>query len=127
FGINLFGQIHRALHIGEEHGHLFALAFESRARRQNLLGEMLRGICAWIGARGRTAAPEWLTTRVAEFRRRRNLCAAAGATQRETRSALETEARACRVRVTTRGAVHSPSSFATLAARIGAPISTNKR
>jgi hypothetical protein len=41
------GQLHRPLHVGEEHGHLLALAFEGGARGQNLLGEVLRRIGAW--------------------------------------------------------------------------------
>ena len=31
FGVELLGQIHRPLHVGEEHRHLLALAFESAA------------------------------------------------------------------------------------------------
>src|SRR5262249_49789219 len=44
FGIHLLGEIHRPLHVGEEHGHLLALAFESGLRLQDLLGEMLWGV-----------------------------------------------------------------------------------
>ena len=38
FGVELLGEIHRALHVGEEHGDLLALAFEGATRRQDLLG-----------------------------------------------------------------------------------------
>jgi hypothetical protein len=31
FGVDLFGELHRALHFGEQHGHLIALAFEGGA------------------------------------------------------------------------------------------------
>ena len=46
FGIELLGQIHRPLHVGEEHGDLLALAFEGAAGGENLLGEVLGGIGA---------------------------------------------------------------------------------
>ena len=29
-GVELLGQLHRALHVGEEDGHLLALAFDGR-------------------------------------------------------------------------------------------------
>ena len=32
FRVELLGELHRALHVGEEHGHLLALAFEGGAR-----------------------------------------------------------------------------------------------
>ena len=44
FRVDLFGKVHRALHVGEEDGHLLALAFESGARREDLLGEVLRRV-----------------------------------------------------------------------------------
>jgi hypothetical protein len=34
-------QLHRALEIGEQHGHVFALALESTLGGQDLLGEVL--------------------------------------------------------------------------------------
>jgi peptidoglycan/xylan/chitin deacetylase (PgdA/CDA1 family) len=40
-----FGEeLHRALQVREEHGHLLALAFERRPRREDVLGEMLRRV-----------------------------------------------------------------------------------
>jgi hypothetical protein len=51
FRIELLGQFHRAFHVGEEHGHLLALAFEGRARGEDLLGEVSRGVGARIGFR----------------------------------------------------------------------------
>ena len=33
FGIDLLGELHRALHVGEEDGHLLALAFEGGCAR----------------------------------------------------------------------------------------------
>src|SRR5262245_21400241 len=43
-GVDLLGQLHRALHVGEEHGHLLALAFERAAGAEDLLGKVLRGV-----------------------------------------------------------------------------------
>src|SRR5262249_44780771 len=53
FGIDLFSEIHRALHVGEEDGHLFALAFKGAARRQDFLGKMFGGVAARIRCRSR--------------------------------------------------------------------------
>src|SRR5881409_359324 len=39
-GVELLGEVHRALHVGEENRHLLALAFEGGAGAQNLLGEV---------------------------------------------------------------------------------------
>src|SRR5262245_7934197 len=44
FGIDLLGEIHRSLHVGEKDRDLFPLTFESRARRENLLGEVTWGV-----------------------------------------------------------------------------------
>src|SRR5262245_49089651 len=49
-------QLHRPLEVGEENGDLLALAFESRLGREDLLGQVLRG----IGLRGGKA---WLVRR----------------------------------------------------------------
>ena len=32
FGVDLLGEIHGSLHVGEENGHLLALAFEGASR-----------------------------------------------------------------------------------------------
>jgi hypothetical protein len=58
FGIDRLREIHRALHVGEEHGHLLALAFKSAAGGEDLLGEVFRGVRArvtlgWRDAGGR--------------------------------------------------------------------------
>ena len=44
FGVELLGQIHRPLHIGEEDGHLLALAFEGGLGGEDLLGEVSGGV-----------------------------------------------------------------------------------
>jgi hypothetical protein len=41
FGITVGEQLHRALEVGEEHGHLLAFAFQRGLRREDFLGEML--------------------------------------------------------------------------------------
>jgi hypothetical protein len=45
FGITIGQQLQGAFEIGEEHGHLLALAFQGGFRRQDLLGEMRGGVC----------------------------------------------------------------------------------
>ena len=61
-GVELLGQLHRALHVGEEHGHLLALAFEGGLR---LAGSSRRGclgvsVAGDLGGRrtGRQRAPQ---------------------------------------------------------------------
>ena len=44
FRITIGEQLHRALQIGEEHGHPLALSLQRRPRRQDALGQMLRGV-----------------------------------------------------------------------------------
>ncbi len=44
--VELGGQFGRSPDVGEEHGHLLALAFEGAARGQDLLGEMARCVSA---------------------------------------------------------------------------------
>jgi hypothetical protein len=48
FRIHLLGEVHGPLHVREEDRHLLALPFQSAARRQDLLGEVLRGVGAGI-------------------------------------------------------------------------------
>jgi hypothetical protein len=47
-GVDRLREIHRPLHVGEQDGHLLALAFEGAARGKDLLGEVLRRIGEWI-------------------------------------------------------------------------------
>ncbi len=56
FRIELLGQLHRALHVGEEHGDLLALAFERGLRLEDLVGEVFRGVRARVAFRRRDAA-----------------------------------------------------------------------
>ncbi len=50
FRVELLGQIHRALHVGEQHRHLLPLAFESGLRLQDLFGEVLGSVGARVGS-----------------------------------------------------------------------------
>jgi hypothetical protein len=47
FGVEVADELRRALKIGKQHGHLFALAFQGAAGRQNLLREIGWGIGQW--------------------------------------------------------------------------------
>src|SRR5262249_52766805 len=49
FGVELLCQLHRPLHVGEEDGHLFALAFEDASGGEDFVGQMFRR----VGARTR--------------------------------------------------------------------------
>jgi hypothetical protein len=46
--VELGGELRRAPDVGEQHGHLLALAFEGGARGQNLLDEVFRRVTAWV-------------------------------------------------------------------------------
>ena len=81
FGIELLRQLHRALHVGEEHRHLLALAFERVACAEDLLGEVSRGVRARIGLPGRDER-EPAPALTAELDARRVLEAAARTAER---------------------------------------------
>jgi hypothetical protein len=51
FRIELLGEVHRALHVGEEDGHLLALALEGASRGEDLLGEVLGRVRARVAQR----------------------------------------------------------------------------
>ena len=50
-------QLHRALEVGEEDGHLLALALERALRREDLLGEVAGRVRAWARARAGCLEP----------------------------------------------------------------------
>ena len=52
-GVDLLGELHGPLHVGEQHRHLLALTFESGARGQDLLGEVFRRVGARVRSRPR--------------------------------------------------------------------------
>ena len=55
FGIELLGELHRALHVGEQHGDLLAFAFEGGLARCRIFSARCSG-CRSGGARGVDAA-----------------------------------------------------------------------
>ncbi len=55
--VGLLGELHRADHVGEQHGHLLALAVEIGAGAKDLLRQMRWGVVARI-ARARTTVVE---------------------------------------------------------------------
>ena len=75
-GITVGQELHRALEVGEEDGHLLALALERRARREDLLDEVPRRVGAGR-LDGRGVEPR--AARVAESGAFRVVLAAAGA------------------------------------------------
>jgi hypothetical protein len=85
-------QLHRALEVGEEHGDLLAFALERALRRQNLLGEVLRGVrFGRSGARSSrtfTGCPPALQT---ELRVGRQIGPASAAAKRQPGAALQAE------------------------------------
>jgi hypothetical protein len=100
FGVDRLGEIHRPLHVGEEDGHLLALAFEGAARREDLLGEVLRSVGSRIrgcGTVGRTSQRP--AAAVAELLLCRIRLSAGRATQRagQRRSAFTAETRISRI------------------------------
>ena len=46
FGVDLFGQLHRSLDIGKEHGDLFVFALQGAAAGQNFVGQVFGGVGA---------------------------------------------------------------------------------
>ena len=109
FGVDRLGELHRALHVGEEHRHLLALAFERAARGEDLLDQMLRRVGAGLGGRGVLGATsQRLAAAVAEL-----LCPWAfpatrgtGGGLRERRTALAAEPRVLRIFVAAGRAGH---------------------
>ena len=88
-GIELLGVLHRALHVGEEHRDLLALALERGTGAEDLLGEMRRGIrCGRSLSESRSsrqrgaAAPAELLARLDGPAARRTRAAEAAATLR---------------------------------------------
>jgi hypothetical protein len=111
-GIEPLGELHRALHVGEQDGDLLALAFEGRLRLEDLLGEVLRRVVARaaFGKQGTDLAAhrllERLTAAIAEARSCPELAPAPGARARQRRPAAVAEASVVTVRAVASGAVH---------------------
>jgi hypothetical protein len=90
-GFDRLGEVHRSLHVGEEHGYLLPLAFEGRARGEDLLGEVLGSVGAWIGRWAERTRADRLATVHAELGSPWYLSAAGGAVMPQLRAALEAE------------------------------------
>ena len=110
-GVHLLGELHRALHVREQHGDLLALAFEGAARGEDLLGEMLGRVgrrrsrrCRRRTGRQRDAAA------AAELLAGLVRGATRGADRREHRAAFGTVPALCTVVVVTGRAPHRVSS-----------------
>ena len=123
-GVELVRQLHRALHVGEQHRHLLALALQGGLRLEDLVGEVLRGVRARV-ARRRLRGCQRMSTSIAEplIRGIRPAARRARVLNRKVRGTLSAEARAFAVLVATVWAVHASSSLATRSACPIAPIS----
>src|SRR5439155_22025655 len=93
FGVELLGELHRALHAGEEDGHVLALAFEGGPRAEDLLGEVLRGVGAWVWRCSLRLGCQGCSALGTELGTRRWFGPACGAPAREGRGALRAELR----------------------------------
>ena len=110
FRVELLGQFHRALHIGEQHRDLLALAFKCGLRLQNFVGEVFGGVIRDAAgcplARRRRACRSRAAFR-AELSRSIKDGIAGGTGPDELGSAFLAEFRAEFVVVLTGGAFHS--------------------
>ena len=121
FGVELLGQLHRPLHVGEQHRHLLALAFEGGLGLQDLLSQMPRRVVARRARRDRPFA-DFRTALETELRGGRQLGAAGGAARGEGGTAFEAELRSVGALATTPRAVHALSSPASRSACPVAPM-----
>jgi hypothetical protein len=58
-GVDLLGQLHRALHVGKQDADLLALALERRLALEDLLGQVLGGVVAGVALRCRCGRVTW--------------------------------------------------------------------
>src|SRR5262249_2387714 len=106
-GIELLGQLHRALHVGEKHRDLLALALEHAAGAEDLLGQVGWGVGAGIAPDlVRERRRENMPARRAELDCRADDVAAARATPGQRRPTLLAELRGRAVLVLAAGAPH---------------------
>src|SRR5262252_9306664 len=114
-GIAVGEELHRALEVGEEDGHLFALAFEGALGCEDLLRQMLRRVRLWRGElrcrrwpRGSTGQRRAAT--IAELAASLYLCPTARANRCECRAAFPTETGTVAVICLAPGALHAGAS-----------------
>jgi hypothetical protein len=91
FGVDLLGEVHRPLHVGEQHRHLLALAFDGAAGGEDRLGEVLWGVGRGSSSRGHMF-PQRCTAVAAELLLYFNGRSAGGAGAAEPTPALRAEA-----------------------------------
>src|SRR6185295_10084068 len=103
----LAGEVHRALHVGEENRHLLALALDGRARGEDFVGEVLGRVGKGAGGPFRGSRPFDLAAALrAELRVRRGRHAASRAAQAQPPAAFEAELGRRRIVVQAGWAVH---------------------
>src|SRR5262249_34612880 len=107
-GVEVLGELHRPLHVGEEHRDLLARALERRLRLGDLQGEVLRSRGAGTASRRSDLLREALATAVAELLAGGVLMPAARArpAAAQARAARAAEARAVGILVLAARAVH---------------------
>ncbi len=107
-GIAIGQELERALHVGEEHRHLLALALERAARGADLLGQVRRRVGLGRGEADRARDEDRLAAAPAEARARLVHEAAARARSLEGLAARDAEAMARRVLGAAAGTGHRP-------------------
>ena len=90
-GVAVGEELHRALEVGEEHGHLLALAFEGGLRGEDLLGEVLGGVGLGAGRAPGGFAAAGAAARATESLARREFSATLGTGQCEAAAAVLAE------------------------------------
>ena len=123
-GVPVGEQLHRALHVGEEHGDLLALPLERALRGQDPFGQVFRGVRvrsreAGLSLRG---APDWVGTRRAELCGRGQEGPAALAQARQRGGALLAELRLRWVLLMAPGTLHRGASGPPRLARRGGGV-----
>jgi hypothetical protein len=114
FGVALGQQLHRAFEVGEQHGHLLALAFEGGAGGEDLVGQVwwrvgerrLRMWCKGCGHGGERLAGERGPTFATKRKPRRILKATVRAASAQYCPAATTKIHPFWIRKTTARAVH---------------------
>src|SRR5207247_3085588 len=111
-GINLLGEVHGALHVGEEDGDLLALALEGGARGEDLLDQVLRGVGRPITRCRTCGLVQTMTASIAERLTSRIRVAAAGARHvaGQACATLATESGTVGIRGVAAGALHRESA-----------------
>ena len=109
FGIAVGKQLHRALEVGEEHGHLLALALEGALRCEGLFCEVLGGVRLERGESRLACCPrgDGLSALQTEFRASGQLATAFGTSQVHASPTFEAELRQGRVLCLAAGTLHA--------------------